>query len=189
MRKNFKAFSRGSIEFLLPENAKVLAFLRRHEHAYLAPFDQQFCILTNLSNRTAGKETKWSRPAGHTREITDERPLDSLSSLALRVPVPAMEALIKGWRCYKERLSYLRPRDGRIEAVTKASAVSRERLTSNAWSSIAPGKRYFPVASIVLSYQFCPILLAIVCPVVLSSAKKRGAKQSSRNGSTRLKSP
>ena len=28
MRKNFKAFSRGSLEFLYPENAKVLAFLR-----------------------------------------------------------------------------------------------------------------------------------------------------------------
>ena len=29
MRKNFKAFSRGSLEFLYPDNAKVLAFLRR----------------------------------------------------------------------------------------------------------------------------------------------------------------
>jgi maltose alpha-D-glucosyltransferase/alpha-amylase len=32
MRKNFKAFSRGTIEFLFPENAKVLAFLRRYEN-------------------------------------------------------------------------------------------------------------------------------------------------------------
>ncbi len=32
MRKSFKAFSRGSIEFLFPENAKVLAFLRRYEN-------------------------------------------------------------------------------------------------------------------------------------------------------------
>ncbi|PYK29487.1 MAG: maltose alpha-D-glucosyltransferase [Verrucomicrobia bacterium] len=32
MRKNFKAFSRGSIEFLLPDNPKVLAFLRRYEN-------------------------------------------------------------------------------------------------------------------------------------------------------------
>jgi maltose alpha-D-glucosyltransferase/alpha-amylase len=31
MRKNFKAFSRGSIEFLHPENPRVLAFLRRYE--------------------------------------------------------------------------------------------------------------------------------------------------------------
>ncbi len=30
-RKNFKAFSRGALEFLFPDNAKVLAFLRRHE--------------------------------------------------------------------------------------------------------------------------------------------------------------
>src|SRR2546428_543324 len=32
MRKNFKAFSRGSLEFLYPDNAKVLAFLRRYEN-------------------------------------------------------------------------------------------------------------------------------------------------------------
>ena len=32
MRKTFKAFSRGSIEFLFPDNAKVLAFLRRYEN-------------------------------------------------------------------------------------------------------------------------------------------------------------
>src|SRR5437764_5126089 len=32
MRKSFKAFSRGSIEFLFPDNAKVLAFLRRYEN-------------------------------------------------------------------------------------------------------------------------------------------------------------
>jgi maltose alpha-D-glucosyltransferase/alpha-amylase len=31
MRKNFKAFSRGTLEFLYPENAKILAFLRRYE--------------------------------------------------------------------------------------------------------------------------------------------------------------
>jgi maltose alpha-D-glucosyltransferase/alpha-amylase len=31
MRKNFKAFSRGTLEFLFPDNAKVLAFLRKFE--------------------------------------------------------------------------------------------------------------------------------------------------------------
>jgi maltose alpha-D-glucosyltransferase/alpha-amylase len=31
MRKNFKAFSRGTLEFLFPDNAKVLAFLRRYD--------------------------------------------------------------------------------------------------------------------------------------------------------------
>jgi maltose alpha-D-glucosyltransferase / alpha-amylase len=32
MRKNFKAFSRGTLEFLFPDNAKVLAFVRRYEN-------------------------------------------------------------------------------------------------------------------------------------------------------------
>src|SRR5881409_760875 len=42
MRKNFKAFSRGSIEFLHPENSKVLAFLRSYE-------DETILVVVNLS--------------------------------------------------------------------------------------------------------------------------------------------
>src|SRR5882724_1109592 len=42
MRKNFKAFSRGSLEFLYPDNPKVLAFLRRHE-------DETILVIVNLS--------------------------------------------------------------------------------------------------------------------------------------------
>ncbi|MBA3964071.1 MAG: maltose alpha-D-glucosyltransferase, partial [Chthoniobacterales bacterium] len=42
MRKNFRAFSRGSIEFLLPENSKVLAFLRRYEN-------ETILVVANLS--------------------------------------------------------------------------------------------------------------------------------------------
>src|SRR6516225_5758206 len=46
MRKNFKAFSRGSLEFLNPDNPKVLAFLRRWEH-------ETIMVIANLS-RFAG---------------------------------------------------------------------------------------------------------------------------------------
>src|SRR5260370_1312600 len=42
MRKNFKAFSRGSLEFLHPDNAKVLAFLRRFEN-------ETIVVVVNLS--------------------------------------------------------------------------------------------------------------------------------------------
>ncbi len=42
MRKNFKAFSRGSLEFLHPDNAKVLAFLRRYEN-------ETIVVVVNLS--------------------------------------------------------------------------------------------------------------------------------------------
>jgi maltose alpha-D-glucosyltransferase/alpha-amylase len=42
MRKNYKAFSRGSLEFLFPENPKVLAFLRLTE-------DETILVVVNLS--------------------------------------------------------------------------------------------------------------------------------------------
>src|SRR5437899_880055 len=42
MRKNYKAFSRGSLEFLFPENPKVLAFLRRTE-------EETILVIVNLS--------------------------------------------------------------------------------------------------------------------------------------------
>ncbi len=42
VRKRFKAFGRGSIEFFLPANAKVLAYLRRHEQ-------ETILVVVNLS--------------------------------------------------------------------------------------------------------------------------------------------
>jgi len=42
LRKRFKVFGRGSIEFLHPQNRKILAFLRRHE-------DQCVLVVANLS--------------------------------------------------------------------------------------------------------------------------------------------
>jgi maltose alpha-D-glucosyltransferase/alpha-amylase len=42
LRKRFKAFGRGTIEFLLPDNPKVLAFLRRYE-------DECLLVVANLS--------------------------------------------------------------------------------------------------------------------------------------------
>ncbi|CAN5518411.1 maltose alpha-D-glucosyltransferase [soil metagenome] len=57
MRKNFKAFSRGSLEFLFPENAKVLAFIRRHE-------DETVLVVVNLSRFSQVAEIDLSRFAG-----------------------------------------------------------------------------------------------------------------------------
>jgi len=42
MRKRFKAFGRGSLEFLYPENRKVLVFVRRYE-------DETILVVANLS--------------------------------------------------------------------------------------------------------------------------------------------
>jgi len=57
MRKNFKAFSRGTIEFLFPENAKVLAFLRRYE-------DETVLGVVNLSRFSQFAQLDLSRFAG-----------------------------------------------------------------------------------------------------------------------------
>ena len=54
MRKNFKAFSRGSLEFLYPDNAKVLAFLRRYEN-------QTMLVVVNLSRFAQSAELDLSR--------------------------------------------------------------------------------------------------------------------------------
>jgi len=42
LRKRYRAFGRGSIEFLFPENRKILAFVRRHE-------DESILMVANLS--------------------------------------------------------------------------------------------------------------------------------------------
>ena len=54
MRKNYRAFSRGSIEFLHPENAKVLAFLRSYE-------DETILVVVNLSRFSQSVELDLSR--------------------------------------------------------------------------------------------------------------------------------
>jgi maltose alpha-D-glucosyltransferase/alpha-amylase len=57
MRKNFKAFSRGSLEFLYPDNPKVLAFLRRWEN-------ETIVVVANLSRFAQSVELDLSRFAG-----------------------------------------------------------------------------------------------------------------------------
>src|SRR6202521_2761845 len=57
MRKNFKAFSRGSLEFLYPDNAKVLAFLRRFENETLI-------VVVNLSRFAQSVELDLSHFSG-----------------------------------------------------------------------------------------------------------------------------
>src|SRR4026209_2832538 len=58
MRKNFKAFSRGSLEFLYPDNPKVLTFLRRYE-------DEIILVVVNLSRFAQSVELDLSRFSGY----------------------------------------------------------------------------------------------------------------------------
>jgi maltose alpha-D-glucosyltransferase/alpha-amylase len=57
MRKNFRAFSRGSLEFLYPDNGKVLAFLRRYEN-------ETIVVVVNLSRFAQSAELDLSAFAG-----------------------------------------------------------------------------------------------------------------------------
>src|SRR2546429_1358292 len=57
MRKNFKAFSRGSLEFLYPDNAKVLAFLRKNG-------SETVLVVVNLSRFAQSAELDLSAFAG-----------------------------------------------------------------------------------------------------------------------------
>src|SRR6266436_4010270 len=57
MRKNFRAFSRGALEFLNPDNPKVLAFLRRWGN-------ETIVVVANLSRFSQSAELDLSRFAG-----------------------------------------------------------------------------------------------------------------------------
>jgi maltose alpha-D-glucosyltransferase / alpha-amylase len=57
MRKNYRAFSRGSLEFLFPENSKVLTFLRRTE-------DETILVVVNLSRFAQPLELDLARFSG-----------------------------------------------------------------------------------------------------------------------------
>jgi maltose alpha-D-glucosyltransferase / alpha-amylase len=57
LRKRFKAFCRGTIEFLEPENYKILAFIRRYE-------EEQVLVVANLSRFVQYLELDLSTYAG-----------------------------------------------------------------------------------------------------------------------------
>lgn len=61
MRKRFKAFGRGSIEFLSPENPKVLAFIRHCD-------DEIVLVVVNLSRFSQVVELDLSRFSGYSPE-------------------------------------------------------------------------------------------------------------------------
>jgi maltose alpha-D-glucosyltransferase / alpha-amylase len=53
LRKRYKAFGRGSIEFLYPENRKILAFVRRYQ-------EERILVVANLSRFVQGVELELS---------------------------------------------------------------------------------------------------------------------------------
>ncbi len=68
MRKNYKAFGRGTIQFLQPDNPKILAFIREYE-------DETILVVVNLSRFSQVAELDLSRYAGyHPVEIFSKNP-------------------------------------------------------------------------------------------------------------------
>lgn len=61
MRKQFKSLSRGTLEFLNPDNPKVLAFIRQYG-------DETVLVVVNLSRFSQAAELDLSRFAGHVPE-------------------------------------------------------------------------------------------------------------------------
>ncbi len=61
IRKRFKAFSRGSLEFLHPDNPKILAFIRHYD-------DETLLVVTNLSKYVQTAELDLTKYAGYFPE-------------------------------------------------------------------------------------------------------------------------
>jgi len=61
MRKNFRAFSRGTLEFLFPDNPKVLTFVRQYE-------EETILVVINLSRFTQYIDLDLSKFSGYTPE-------------------------------------------------------------------------------------------------------------------------
>ena len=59
LRKRFKVFGRGTLEFLHPRNRKVLAYFREHQ-------DERFLVVANLSRFVQPVELDLSRLKGQT---------------------------------------------------------------------------------------------------------------------------
>jgi maltose alpha-D-glucosyltransferase/alpha-amylase len=59
LRKRYKAFGRGTTEFLYPENRKILAFIRRYE-------DERILVVANVSRFVQGTELDLSGFSGMT---------------------------------------------------------------------------------------------------------------------------
>jgi maltose alpha-D-glucosyltransferase/alpha-amylase len=59
LRKHFKAFGRGTLEFLLPNNQRVLAYLRRYENETLL-------VVANLSRFAQAVQLDLHKYTGHT---------------------------------------------------------------------------------------------------------------------------
>jgi maltose alpha-D-glucosyltransferase/alpha-amylase len=99
MRKRFKAFGRGSIEFLLPENTKILAFVRTYQ-------EEQVLVAFNLSKYFQVTEFDLSKYAGSLPvEITSQNKFPAIRETPYVLTLGPYNYLLLSLKKAEERVS------------------------------------------------------------------------------------
>ena len=79
LRRHYRAFGRGTLDFLYPDNHKVLAFLRRHE-------DETLLVVANLSRFAQAAELDLSAfPGSVPTEMLGRTPFPPISDQPYRI--------------------------------------------------------------------------------------------------------
>jgi maltose alpha-D-glucosyltransferase / alpha-amylase len=121
VRKQSKAFGRGTIEFLYPDNPKILAFLRSHQ-------DEKILVVVNLSRHSQSVELDLSRCAGNIPEEVFGR---NHFPLVKDAPYP----LTLG--AHSTYLFYLKPQE---TAITTADHALPELGSTQSWETALEGR-------------------------------------------------
>jgi maltose alpha-D-glucosyltransferase/alpha-amylase len=121
LRKRFKAFGRGAIEFLYPSNRKVLAFLRRYER-------EQVLVVANLSRHAQFVELD-------LRALRDFRPVETFGGSYFPVIGERPYLLTLGPHSFY--WLELRPPSAATELKTAAAAAELPRLSvPSSWEEL-----------------------------------------------------
>jgi len=126
MRKRFKAFGRGGIEFLNPSNPKVLAFIRRYE-------DEIILVVVNLSRFSQAVELDLSRFSGYIPEEVFS---------GNRFPPIKKESPYVFTLGFYDYFWFLLRKEGKEEEVIRAGrrGIIPELIVSGGWDTVFEGK-------------------------------------------------
>ncbi len=137
MRKRFKSFGRGTIEFLYPDNPKVLAFIRSYE-------DEHILVVVNLSRFSQVVELDIPRFAGYTPEevfSTNKFPLIKDSPYILTLGVHDYY-----WFLLRKEVDTIR--------ITKRDKIPELKF-SGSWEKVLLGKMKQKVEEDILPRYLC----------------------------------
>jgi maltose alpha-D-glucosyltransferase/alpha-amylase len=127
MRKNYKAFSRGSLEFLYPDNARVLAFLRRTE-------DETVLVVVNLSRFSQAAELDLSKFSGCMPvEVFSRNPFPAIKKSPYLLTLGPHSCY---WFVFQEQSEVQRTSKKRVVPTINARAILDTLLTNGQRSEI-----------------------------------------------------